>query len=310
MTSVQNLQIWNNNILASIYAQEKKRGTYRSLSLGRVHECRADRCREDHITEPLLFKYSCSGLCSIECTVDIDVHNLLELFGSVLPGRMLGANAGVGHDHIQFSKVLHYLINGCRDFFRNGDIGLVSVSLCLIFRSKLFRCLWSSCSCMIENGNLGEGLRTFLQCETEKNCVAHTLAPASAYAVATVRPIPRPPPNNMSVKKTSKEHFPPTSDGDNFASQVKERLHRGIVGLRENHAENCRRPSRTYLASSAKHGCTFLYSVAFLIPFFLWSVDPMCGSQIQIRALSFRHAQAHHRRLVAVPRLEDHIGFP
>lgn len=43
-----------------------------------------------------------------------------------------------------------------------------------------------------------------------------------------------------------------TSDSDNFVTEIKERLHRGIVGLRENHVETSRRPSGTCLPSSTK----------------------------------------------------------
>lgn len=132
--------------------------TYRSLSLGSIHEYRADRRREHHIAETLSFKDPCSSLSSIECTTDIDVHNLLELLRSVFLSRMLGTNARIRHYHVQLSKIPDDLINSCRDFPRNGDIGLVSANLCLIFRSEPFCCLGSSCGCAIENSNLDERL--------------------------------------------------------------------------------------------------------------------------------------------------------
>lgn len=175
------------SMLPPFYSEKiRKRDTYRSLSLRSIHECRADGCREDNIAKPLLFKNSRSGLCSIECTVDIHVHNFLELFGGIFLGRMFRANSGIGHDDIQSSKVLDYLINGCRNFFQYGNIGLVGVNLCSIFRGELFRCFWSSCSCAIENGSLGDGIRFSFNMKKRKKCVAHNLAPASAYAVATV----------------------------------------------------------------------------------------------------------------------------
>ena len=91
--------------------------TYRGLTLRCIHKCCADGCRENHVSESLLLENSRSGLRSVECSVDVDVHDLLEFLRGVLLGGMLGANAGVGQNHIQSAKVLSDLINRFGDFF-------------------------------------------------------------------------------------------------------------------------------------------------------------------------------------------------
>lgn len=182
--------------------------TYRSLSLRRIHQSRANRSREDDISELLFLKNLRSRLCSVKCTIDIDIHDLLELLRSVLFSSMLGAYSSIGHKNIQLSEILHDLINGSRNFLWNGDIGLVSASFCLIFRSNLFCCSRSCIRRAVEDSDLYCDW-LFLPRQVESNFAFHTLAPASAYAVATVRPIPRAPPVEMLIQfDIERTYFP------------------------------------------------------------------------------------------------------
>jgi hypothetical protein len=136
---------------------ENTESTYRGLTLGCIHECRADRCRENHISEALLLENSRSGLCGIKCSIDIDVHDFLEFLGCIVFGRMLGANSSVGKNNIQPSKVLHDLIYRRRYFLGGSDIGFVSAGFSLIIRRKFFCSFWCGCSRAIKKSNLENG---------------------------------------------------------------------------------------------------------------------------------------------------------
>lgn len=92
-------------------------GTYRGLTLRCIHKCCADGCCENNVSESLLLENSRSSLRSVECSVDVDVHDLLELLRGILFGGMLGANAGVGQNNVQSAEVLSDLINRFGDFF-------------------------------------------------------------------------------------------------------------------------------------------------------------------------------------------------
>lgn len=139
------------------YKDYRYLGTYRGLTLGCIHKCCADRCRENYISETLLLECSRSSLCCVECSVNIDVHDFLELLGCIVLSCMLGANSIVGKNNIQSSKVLHDLIYRRRYFFGGGNIGFVSASFSLILSRKFFCSYWCRCGRAIKKSNLQGG---------------------------------------------------------------------------------------------------------------------------------------------------------
>lgn len=75
------------------------------------------------------FKDLASSLGSVHRAVKVDAHDIAPLVIGILESWNLRCNASIGNTHIQFSKVFGDLIDGVRDLFLIGDVGLVGENL-------------------------------------------------------------------------------------------------------------------------------------------------------------------------------------
>lgn len=73
----------------------------------------------------LLLEDACCSLSRVEGTVEVDLHDLAPLTGSIVFGGNAGCNAGVRDENVKLSKVRGYLLDNSLDLFLVGDVGLV-----------------------------------------------------------------------------------------------------------------------------------------------------------------------------------------
>lgn len=96
------------------------------MLLRNIHQRRAHRRREDDVAASLGFEDLRCSLCGVECAVQVHLHDLLPLLGSVVLRRDVRGDPRVDDDDVESSKVGGNLLDGPLDLSLVADVRLVS----------------------------------------------------------------------------------------------------------------------------------------------------------------------------------------
>ena len=163
--------------------------TYCRLFLGHIHQRCADRCREDNVAVSLLFENSSSSLSSIESAIEVDIHNIPPLLRGIIFCCGARCDPGVNDNNVQFSKIFGNLLYSIFNFPLATNIGFVCHSLHIILGRDFCSSCCGGIGSVVDDGDLIMSTALFWGLSP-----ILTLAPASANALDTSRPIPRAPP--------------------------------------------------------------------------------------------------------------------